>query len=45
METDITKAEFDQLWFQVENHFIEKTRYELPYDGLVIELDIYKNLQ
>jgi len=45
METDITKAEFDQLWFQVENHFLEKTRYEIPYDGFIIELDIYKNLQ
>jgi adenylate cyclase len=45
METDITKAEFDQLWFQVENHFLEKTRYEIPYDGVIIELDIYKNLQ
>lgn len=31
--------------FQVENHFIEKTRYELAYDGLTIELDVYKNLQ
>ena len=45
METDITKAEFDQLWFQVENHFLEKTRYEIPYDGFIIELVIYKNLQ
>ena len=45
LEVDISKEEFDQLRFQVENHFIEKTRYELPYDGLTIELDVYKNLQ
>ena len=45
MEVDISKEEFDQLRFQVENHFIEKTRYELPYDGLKIELDVYKNIQ
>ena len=45
LEVDISKEEFDQLWFQVENHFIEKTRYELPYKGLMIELDVYKNLQ
>jgi CYTH domain-containing protein len=41
---DITKQEFDQLRFQVENHFIEKTRYEIPYNDVTIELDIYKNL-
>lgn len=45
IEVDISKEEFDQLRFQVENHFIEKTRYELAYDGLTIELDVYKNLQ
>lgn len=45
IETDITKQEFDQLRFQVENHFLEKTRYEIPYEHFMIELDIYKNLQ
>jgi CYTH domain-containing protein len=45
IEVDITKEEFDQLRFQVENHFIEKTRYYMPQDSLMIELDIYKNLQ
>ncbi|MEI7557609.1 MAG: hypothetical protein WCJ45_01895 [bacterium] len=45
METDITKSEFDQLRFQVENHFIEKIRYELPYEGHIIYLDVYDNLQ
>lgn len=45
IEADITKWEFDQLRFQVDNHFLEKTRYELPYEWLIIQLDIYKNLQ
>ena len=45
LEADISKEEFDQLRFQVENHFIEKTRYTIPHDGLIIDLDIYKNLQ
>ena len=45
IEVDITKDEFDQYRFQVENHFLEKTRYEIPYEWLTIELDIYKNLQ
>ena len=44
IEVDIDKQEFDQLRFQVENHFIEKTRYNIPHNGVVIELDIYKNL-
>jgi len=45
IETDITKEEFDQLRREVENHFLEKTRYEIPYEWITIELDIYKNLQ
>jgi len=45
IEVTIPKEEFDQLWFQVENHFLEKTRYYIPYEWLTIELDVYKNLQ
>jgi CYTH domain-containing protein len=45
IEATISKEEFDQLWFQVEHHFLEKTRYNIPYEGLTIELDVYKNLQ
>jgi CYTH domain-containing protein len=45
IEVTITKEEFDQLWFQVENHFLEKTRYYIPYEWLTIEFDLYKNLQ
>lgn len=45
IEVTIPKEEFDQLRFQVENHFLEKTRYYVPYEWLTIELDVYKNLQ
>ncbi len=45
IEVDIKKDEFDQLRRQVENHFIEKTRYDIPYETHTIELDIYKGLQ
>jgi len=45
IEVAVSKEEFDQLRFQVENHFLEKTRYEIPYNGIAIELDVYKNLQ
>jgi adenylate cyclase len=45
IEVTITKEEFDQYRFQVENHFLEKTRYYIPYEWLTIELDVYKNLQ
>ncbi len=45
IEAAITQEEFDHYRFQVENHFIEKTRYEIPLDGLTIELDVYKNLE
>lgn len=45
IEIDITKEEFDQLWFHVENHFLEKARYFIPYEWATIELDVYKNLQ
>ncbi len=32
IEADISKEEFDQFWFQVENHFIEKTRYYISHE-------------
>ena len=45
IEATISKDEFDQARFQVENHFLEKTRYFIPHEWLTIELDVYKNLQ
>lgn len=44
IEVDIPREEFDQFWLQVENHFIEKTRYFIPYNETTIEVDVYKNL-
>ncbi len=29
----------------MENHFLEKARYFIPYEWAIIELDVYKNLQ
>lgn len=45
IEVTISNEEFNDLRFKVENHFIEKTRYYIPYEWLTIELDVYKNLQ
>lgn len=43
IETPITKDEFDQYRFQVEWHFVEKTRYFLPYPPHTIELNVYQH--
>lgn len=45
IEASVSKQEFDDFWRMVENHFLEKTRYYIPYEWHTIELDIYKNLQ
>lgn len=45
IETPITKEEFDQYRFQVDGHFVEKTRYFIPYPPHTIELNIYKNFE
>ncbi|MEK7626209.1 MAG: adenylate cyclase [Patescibacteria group bacterium] len=39
-EKVITRKVFDALWEKVEG-IVEKTRYELPYEGSVIEYDVY----
>ena len=39
-ETEITKAEFDHYWLEVDKK-ISKTRYEIPLSGAVLELDQY----
>jgi len=44
IETSISKEEFDQLWIEVDNRFLEKTRYYIPYQWYTIEFDVYKNL-
>ena len=44
-ETVISKEEFNALRPNVENHFLKKTRYFIPYEGETIEFDIYEELQ
>lgn len=44
VEVKLSKEEFDDMWMNVENRFLEKTRYYIPHEGKTIELDIYKNL-
>lgn len=41
IEKDVTEAEFAELWPLTEHARVEKTRYTLPHDGHVIELDVY----
>ena len=40
-EIEIPEKRFLSLWKMTEGRRIEKTRYDLPYDGKKIELDIY----
>ena len=40
-EIEITEEQFNALWGTTEGKRLEKTRYEIPYQAVVIELDIY----
>jgi adenylate cyclase len=40
-EIDLSKRKFEALWPLTQNNRIHKIRYEIPYYGLKIELDIY----
>lgn len=40
-EIEITKGQFDSLWKITQSKRLEKTRYEIPLENRVIELDIY----
>ncbi len=40
-ETDLSKQQFDALWPATEGKRLEKSRFELPHDGRIIELDVY----
>jgi adenylate cyclase len=40
-EIGIEPERFERLWPLTESRRIEKTRYEIPVDGGVIELDVY----
>jgi adenylate cyclase len=41
VEAQITPEDFGRLWPQTKGRRVEKTRYDIPYQGAVIELDIY----
>ena len=41
IEVEISKEQFDSLWPETEGRRLNKTRYEIPYDGVTIELDVY----
>jgi CYTH domain-containing protein len=41
IEVEISKEQFDSLWTATEGRRLKKTRYEIPYEGLTIEMDVY----
>jgi adenylate cyclase len=41
VEVDLTRDQFEALWQAVSYTAIEKTRYEIPFEGHTIELDVY----
>lgn len=43
IESEITEELFNTLWVTTEGKRLEKTRYEIPYEDKIIELDIYHN--
>ncbi len=45
-EKEISEKEFNELWAKTDGKRILKTRYDIEYEGLLIELDIFsQNLQ
>jgi len=40
-EIEITEEQFNSLWPTTEGKRVEKTRYEIPFDQGIIELDVY----
>ena len=44
-DIEITKEEFDGLWSKTEGERLSKTRYFVPIDDLVIELDAYDDFK
>lgn len=41
VEIDLTPAQFETLWPLTAGRRIEKRRYPIPYEGHIIELDVY----
>ena len=42
VEIDLTQQQFDRLWALTEGRRIEKTRYRIDYEWVVIEVDVYR---
>jgi CYTH domain-containing protein len=40
-EIEITEEQFQALWPVTEGRRIEKRRYQVPLDGLTVEIDVY----
>lgn len=40
-EIELTRAQFDALWPLAEGRRLVKRRYEMPYRGCTIEIDVY----
>ena len=40
-ESEISREAFLELWEQTSGRRLEKKRYHTPYDGCLIELDVY----
>ena len=40
-EVELTAAQFDALWPATRGKQLTKTRYEIPHDDRVVEIDIY----
>jgi CYTH domain-containing protein len=43
-EVEISQKQFAELWECTQGARIEKTRYELPWNGITIELDVYSGV-
>lgn len=41
-EFEITKELYELFWKETKGRRLEKTRYEIPYNGRTIELDVYE---
>jgi len=44
LEAELTKEQFDTLWPGTINRRVEKTRYIIPYDKYIIELDVLEGV-
>jgi len=42
LEIELTATQFDTLWEATSGRRIEKTRYEVPHAGRIIEVDVYQ---